>query len=537
MNKYSFISLGILLSFILVSCNDFLDKRDPTATTFVEFFNDEEDLRRVIYSSYLDVFTNPQSQHRMFYMEEGRSDNAYGRVESYHDQAIGNGSLSSNTTAFSYFYETHMKHLGRLNTFIANAHVPYLENEEVRDKYKSILEALRVWHYYVLTSRWGDVPFHLEPADLSSALQPVTPRDEIVAKLFELSETIAAKLPEDEYTTDKYMFNKLSLKALTMRYAMFYEDYKLAERLAKEIIDSKKYSLHPVYEDLFQYKAATNNKEFIMWLDRESHKSRATRSFRDLGPHFRTGGGQSYSVPLKALVDSYWTAQGRPIDKCPLHTKEEYELNPKLNRDPRYSASIFGHGDVFYDEVIDIYNEASPMYYEKTRASSSGYWFKKWVSETDAFKANGDGNMEYGMLRYAEVLLSYAEAKIMQGDVNALAKSCINQIRERAGLDMSVADVTLPAYSSYTKEQWIELIRNERRIELAGEGRRYDDIIRWRIAEVVQNKPAMGHTRKIDGKLVSLKIEDRSFKPHNYMWPFHESSMKVEPSLKQNPGY
>ena len=535
MKKY--ISYVILLTFVLVGCTDFLDKRDPTATSFVEFFNDEEDLRRVIYSSYLDVFSNPQSQHRMFYMDEAKSDNAYGRVESYHDQVIANGNYNSNTNTFSYYYETHMKHLGRLNTFIANTDVPYLEDEAVREKYKGILEGLRVWHYFVLTSRWGSVPFHLEPADLATATQPVKPRDEILEELFPLAESIANRLPKKEYTTDKYMFNQYSLKALTMRYALFYKKYELAARLAKEIMDSENYSLHPVYGDLFQYEAASSNNEFIMWLDRESHKSRATRSFRDLGPHFRTGAGQSYTVPLKSLVDTYWTAQGRPIDKCPLHSKKEYELDPQLNRDPRYKASIFGHGDNFYGEKIDIYNENSPMFYEKTRASRSGYWYKKYVSESDAFKSNGDGTLEFGFLRYAEVLLTYAEAKIMQNDVDALAKSCINQVRKRAGLDMSIADVTLPTFASYTQQQWIELIRNERRIELAGEGRRYDDIIRWNTAEIVLNKPALGHTREVDGELVSLKIEDRTFRPHNYLWPFHESSLRVEPGLIQNPGY
>lgn len=535
MNKY--ISYSILLSLFLFGCTDFLDKRDPTATTFVEFFNDEEDLRRVIYSSYLDVFSNPQSQALVFYMDEGKSDNAYSRVEGYHHQVIANGNYNSNTNTFLYYYELYMKHLGRLNTFIASADVPYMEDEAIRDKYRGILEGLRVWHYFRLTARWGDVPFHLQPADLVTALQPVTPKEDILNKLFPLAEQIANKLPKDEYTTDKYMFNQYSLKALTMRYALYNGRYELAARLAKEVIESGKYSLYPVYGDLFQYKAASTNKEFIIWLDRASNASRATRSFRDLGPHFRTGAGQSYTVPLKSLVDTYWTAQGRTIDKCPLHTKKEYELNPQLNRDPRYKASIFGQGDMFYGEQVDIYNENSPMYYLQTRASASGYWFKKFVSDADAFKKNGDGTMEFGMLRYAEVLLTYAEAKIMLGEPDALAKSSINQIRKRAGLDMTIADVTLPAYSAYSKQEWTDLIRNERRIELAGEGERYDDIIRWKTAEVVLNQPALGHTREVDGNLVSLKIEDRTFRPHNYKWPFHENSLRVEPGLVQNPGY
>ncbi|MGK6353301.1 RagB/SusD family nutrient uptake outer membrane protein [Parapedobacter sp. DT-150] len=525
----------VLAASTMTGCEEFLDKTDPTATSFVEFFNTEEDLRRVVYSSYLDVFTNPGVHQTLFYMEDGKSDNAYSRVEGHHHQRIANGNINSNTQAFLYYYELQMKHLGRLNTFIANVDVPYVEDESVRTKYKGILEALRVWHYFKLSSRWGNVPFYLEPAGIADAVQPPTPKAEILNVLFPLADEIAGRLPEAEYTSDKYMFNRYSLKALAMRYALYDGRYELAARLAKEIMDSGNYSLYPNYEDLFQYEGASSNNEFIMHFDMSSHDNSATNSFRDLGPHFRTGNGESFVVPLKSLVDSYWTMQGNPIDNCPYHTMEEYELDPNLNRDPRYEASIMGHGDMFYGEQIDVYNTNNPMYYENQRASKSGYWFKKFVSETDVFR-NG-GNFDFGLLRYAEVLLTYAEAKIMMNDIDDLAKNCINQVRTRAGLDMSAADVTLPQYDAYTQEQWIELIRNERRIEFAGEGLRYDDILRWGIAESVLNQPALGHTRMVDGQKRTLKIEDRSFTSHNYLWPFHENSLKVEPGLIQNPGY
>lgn len=533
MKKIKIFSI-IFLTIGLTGCEKFLDKTDPTATSFVEFFNDEDDLLRVTYSTYYDVFTNHKNRRTLFYMLDGRSDNGYARVEGDHHQIMANGNFNSNSRAAEYYYTLHLKHVGRLNTYIANIDEPYVEDEAIRTRYENILKALRIWHYFELTFHWGDVPFYLEPADLEDALQPATPKEEILDVLFPMAEEIANKLPPDEYITNKYLFNQYSFKALIMRYALFNGRYELAARLADEIMKANKYELYPTYGDLFQYEGAARNKEFIIRMNNESFSGSTTYSFQDLGPQFRTGKGQSYMVPLKSLVDSYWTLQGRPIDNCPLHTKEEYELNPKLNRDPRFAQSIMGHGDEFYGETIDIYNENSPMFYEKQRASKSGYWFKKFVSEKDAFR---NGNLEFPLLRYAEVLLTYAEAKIQMDDVDALAKSCINQIRERAGLDMTIADVTLPQYSSYNQQQWLELLQNERRIEFAAEGLRYYDIIRWRIAEDVLNQPALGHTRKINGELVSLKIEDRSFQPHQYLWPFHESSLKVEPALKQNPGY
>ena len=529
------IIIFVLTIFTITGCEKYLDKTDPTATSFVEFFNDEEDLRRVVYSSYLDVFTNPGDRRLLFYMEDGKSDNAYARIEGDNHQKIANGNINSSTSAFLYYYELQMKHLGRLNTFIANVDVPYVEDEATRTKYKSILEALRIWHYFKLTFKWGDVPFHLKPANLAEALQPVTSKEKILDTIFPLVENIANKLPKEEYTSDKYMFNQYSLKALIMRYALYNERYELAARLAKEIIDSDQYQLYTNYGDLFQYEGASINNEFIMHFDMASHSNSATHSFSHLGPHYRTGNGQSYLVPLKSLVDSYWTLQGRSIDNDVVHTKKEYELNPGLNRDPRYKASIMGDGDLFYGDTIDIYNPNNPMFYENERASKSGFWFKKFVSEDDAFR--GDGRLDFGLLRYAEVLLTYAEAKIMLNDIDVLAKKCINDVRTRAGLDMEFADVTTKDYSNYSQKQWIDLIRNERRIEFAGEGLRYADIIRWKIAEEVLNQPALGHSREIDSNIETLKIEDRSFAPHNYRWPFHENSLRVEPGLVLNPGY
>ncbi len=532
--KYLYI-IFILFLVSFSGCRKFLDKTDPTATTFQEFFNDEGDLQRVVYSTYRDVFCNPGDRRLIFYMMSGKSDNAYSRLQSDNQQEIANGNYNANTGLFEYYYTLHMKHIGRINRYLANIDVPYVENESVREKYKNILIGLRIWHYFIMTNRWGDIPFILKPVTLEEAKIGTTPKEKVLDTLFTHAKEVAKALPPDQYTVDKYMFNKYSFKALVMRYALYNKRYELAAQLAKEIMDSGHYQLYPDYGALFQYGASSNNNEFIIWLDQSSHDGSATWSFNHLGPHFRTGNGDSYLVPLKSLVDAYWTIDGYSIANSPTHTKLEYEIDPGLDRDPRYYTSIMGNGDNFYGETINIYDPNSTMYYKEERASQSGYWFRKWVDDADAFR-NG-GNMEFGLLRYAEVLLTYAEAKIMLHDINPLAKQCINQIRSRAGLNMAKADVTLARYDSYTHEQWVKLIRNERRIELAGEGQRYNDIIRWGIADSVLNQPALGDVRVVNGEVKTLFVEDRSFKPYNYLWPFPESTMKVNPNLKQNPGY
>src|SRR5699024_10429795 len=144
-------------------------------------------------------------------------------------------------------------------------------------------------------------------------------------------------------------FHKWNFEALLMRYALYNERYDLAIKYAKDIIDSHLYELYPNYGDLFQHAGAHNNNEFILWQSRNSYDG-DTWTYNHLGPPYRTSNGDSYLVPLKSLVDAYWTKEGYTIDNSPLHSKEEYEIDPSLDRDPRYKASIFGNGDEFYGE-------------------------------------------------------------------------------------------------------------------------------------------------------------------------------------------
>src|SRR5690554_4759491 len=109
------------------------------------------------------------------------------------------------------------------------------------------------------------------------------------------------------------------------------------------------------------------------------------------------------------------------------------------------------------------------MYYQNLRASRTGYWFRKFVDESDAFKSGG--NMHFPLLRYAEVLLTYAEAKIMLNQVDDLTKKCINDIRRRAGLDMSVAATTTSSdgiwprlYKTNLPKVTQELLKEEKRL-------------------------------------------------------------------------
>jgi hypothetical protein len=170
------------------------------------------------------------------------------------------------------------------------------------------------------------------------------------------------------------------------------------------------------------------------------------------------------------------------------------------------------------------------------------------------------------LIRYAEVLLTYAEAKIEANQIDATVLNAINQVRAR-GYGVGVAQTTLyPAVTTTNQTALRAIIRRERKVELVGEGLRVFDIRRWKIAEKAMNgilfgkamnrtiyytlpKPALDENSTPDytsfnsllAVVGNFKIMDnpRVFKPANYLWPIPQTEIDVNknPGFTQNPGY
>jgi hypothetical protein len=175
-------------------------------------------------------------------------------------------------------------------------------------------------------------------------------------------------------------------------------------------------------------------------------------------------------------------------------------------------------------------------------ARQTGYYARKMCDSNIAQNSAGNTLRGWSLLRYAEILLSYAEAINEVGQV-AKAYEKMIELRNRAGIDAG-ADGLYGMKPGMTVNEMREFIRNERRIELAFEGDyRWDDIRRWKIAEVVNN-----------GKLRSIKIErtpgtmaytytevlglvPHFFAPKMYLFPIPGIEIRKMPAMIQNPGW
>lgn len=274
--------------------------------------------------------------------------------------------------------------------------------------------------------------------------------------------------------------------------------------------------------------------------------------------------GWSSVVPQQPLVDAYWTADGKPYD--PQVTADERKDNwkkvegfftsdknkdvaPKLlanqmvdsgeyldyslfsefkNRDPRLYASILFH----FHRVSDTDAGSDFIYLWQPGAnneSTTGYNFIKMVAKSTTTMLWGSyptSEANYPTIRYAEVLLTFAEARTHNTGYDSEVVQALNQIRSRVGMP------GVP--TGLSQSEGLDLIRNERRIELAGEGFRLNDIRRY--GNDYANK-YMGNVPVVDpkgGTIITLKWDERMM-----LFPIPQTAIDVNPVLKgdQNPGY
>jgi hypothetical protein len=246
-------------------------------------------------------------------------------------------------------------------------------------------------------------------------------------------------------------------------------------------------------------------------------------------------------APSQELVNAYIMTNGKAITEAGSGYDEN---NLSANRDPRLTATI----------VYDKYSWLNPdnttqiiyikpgstvapaantnEYSTAGQGTATGYYWRKYFDPNSVAGFNSGTNKH--LIRYAEVLLDYAEAKQSLGQMTAaIWDKTIKIIRQRAGfIDAGALD--FPGTANMTN-----IIRNERRCEFAMEGLRIDDIRRWKIAETVMN--GWLHGAKYGDISVDngyLRVQQRTFNAaKHYLWPVPPSERALNSNLTQNPNY
>ena len=541
--KLSIVTLALLTAgsckkLDLVPTNNFTDLNFYTTTINVN--NALNNIYSGMYNSDLYFYNDAMSDNA--YTAQGAS---YGNVD-----VVAAGTFTSSLPKFINDWSFYYSGIKACNLFLAGIDQNSTLDAATIARMKGEVRFIRAWHHFNLMKWWGDVP--LLSKDISADEAKIVARTLKAAVLSFITselEAAAAALPsKDQYAAaDNGRITNGAALALEARVLLYQGDrmadvVTICEKLMSNPGTYGQYALTADYGSLFSdSKINHTNAESMLSLQYVSGMAGRTWSDDwDFIPK-STGGRTNNLAATQELVNDYIMTNGKPITDP---SSGYNESTPYVNRDPRLTATIVydqykwlnpdGTIQTIYirpgsDPVQPGPNEYSPG---NQSVSATGYYWRKYYDPI-ALPSQVSG-LNLHLIRWAEVLLDYAEAKNSLGQMDAATwNSTIMSLRRRAGFTDPNA-LNYPGNTDMTN-----IIRRERRTELAMEGIRTEDIRRWKLSEVVLNGYA--HGAQFGDPTVDngyIQVQKRQFDPtKNYLWPVPYNETQKDPNLGQNPNY
>lgn len=267
-------------------------------------------------------------------------------------------------------------------------------------------------------------------------------------------------------------------------------------------------------------------------------------------------GGAKNSMATQDIVDAFPMKNGlQPFNSDgSINTASGYSpTNPYVNRDPRFNYTIIFNGAPYFTtstnnkQPVWTFINGSGTIPAPTQTAdaygvgtTTGYFARKMCDENISSNSSANTNRAWPLIRYAEIILNYAEA-INETGQTTLAYPKLIDLRRRAGIDKG-ADGLYGLKAGMSQAEMREVIRNERRIELAFEDHRWHDIRRWKIAFVVCNQynKVMQVVKNSTGTFTYNRLESirrHNFRPEMYLLPIPDPEIQKMPKMIQNPGW
>lgn len=357
------------------------------------------------------------------------------------------------------------------------------------DKYVAQARFARACKYMDLLFFFGDLPYVDGQLTIQEACNMGRmPKSEIKAKVYEDFDFAIANLPKE--WSGNQRFTKGAALAMKSRFALYNHDYAIAADAAKKCMELGIYSLHSDYGNLF-VQGTKQVPEKIFIIPRSIENNVTLDDWFVKNGRSRNAGGYCSYNPSWDLFAAYTCTDGKMIDESPLFNPQE----PFKNRDPRCTATIVEFGTPHLGFIYDPSPAATQVMNLTTgkmqsnndsRAvaqycSYNGLLWKKGVD--DSWLENGNKvATDFIIIRYAEVLLNYAEAMAEQGIVDETVLNAVNTVRARAYHTTAADTGNYPAITETDPAKFIKILRNERRVELAMESHRLQDLMRWDLA-------------------------------------------------------
>ncbi len=526
------------------------------------FYSNQTELELAVNDLYRIAFWN--NDNELF------SDNEWHRGQL--TNAVIGGTMNADDAAVQTYWLNCYKAIARANSFLANkdravANTP----QSVMLRLEAEMRLIRAYQYSRLITHFGDVPFLTSPVALEESYDVQrTGKDEILAFIFTELDFAAANLPVTYGAAETKRFTRGAALAVKARTALYLGKWEVARQAAEGVMKlGAGYALHGSYQQLFT-KAGETSRELVISVPRDEKQQVFNGSGYVQDNISRNAGGFGAQLPTRDILDAYECTDGKPINESALYDPKM----PFKNRDPRLTASIvefntqwLGYNYSPHPDSLTIFSskENKKVPNKDSRAvaafaSFTGFLWKKGIDQTwpDRLVEDNDAII----IRYAEILLTYAEAKIELGQIDESVLNAINQIRARA-YGVSVEQTTLyPAVVTMDAALLKKILRRERRVEFPREGLRYMDLIRWKLAEKALSRPVIGlpdptaqnrtkwpfpGVTPIDedgiadysGFGADVKVlSQRSFdKTRQYLWPIPAVERRVNTNIIQNTGY
>jgi len=479
----------LLVAAPITACNDLLTEEPKDRISTEAFFQSAADAKAAIAATYRPLSTGSLWGTNLQWALNAATDESRVGPEEENPNIVALTQLSWTTTnpyiagsnagggAWAGLYQM----ITRANLVLAR--VPAIEMAET-DKNQILAEAkfLRALGYFYLVRLYGDVPLVLTPEE-QEALGPRTPQAQVFAQIVKDATEAEAALPATWPATDKGRATKGSAQALLAEQYIWRKDWPAAAAAAKRVIDSGVYGLQPNYINAFLPGSQNRNEEVFA-----AQSSSATGAPaidiaaweypRNMNPN--SNGGWGTWQPLQSFIDSYPAGDYR----------REVSFFTS-GRDPN------GNLVTFLPHVYKYRPTARP----------------------------GQQDVNWPIYRYADVLLMYAEA-LNEQNQPATALTYVNMVRARARNGTGAENRASPAdLVGLSQAQTRQAIFDERKWELAYEGKRWFDLVR-------QGFPVFQAALSTDPTVIATNVQ-----PTRMVWPIPQAQIDLNPELTQNPGY
>lgn len=513
------------MAVLFVACdNDILDQQPLTEIAQDSYFKSESQLETGltgVYSTLTDYlfdgswpFTWGSSPYAPAQMDM-MTDNGYTQHDYVGAKTISTSGINPTTYGLvGNLYSHCYKGIQRANYFIERVEAADFIADEKKERYLAESRFLRAFFYFQLARTYGNVPLVLttevdleNPIGNAPAGQEGEQQAKIVAQINEDLDFAIQHLPDEIFQGRAV---KGSAQALQMHAYLLVKNYEKVVEVGESMIGNTPHGIAPSYNNIFIKSGQSGNEEILFSIQWNNPVN-----YPNPGPN-RTIGAWQGAQPYYDIIADYEDVNGQIVDR-PLPSEGTSQVDQYQNMDPRFDKTIIvlgGSWEGISAKEIFVPND-----------NVTGYVIKKFmpVPFTNDIASNVISDQDWVILRYADVLLMYAEAKNeVENTPTVEIYNAINAIRQRPDINMPV----LP--DGLSKVEMRERIRRERRIELAFENWRYFDLRRWGTANDDLNE---------DMPLTSGGTFSLVYKPHYEFWPIPENVRNKNKNLNQNTGY